>query len=80
MFEYILVFCFMFLADVIWTYYFIYIEKRYPIRAATTGTLIYLLSSFVTIKWMENQSYLIPACLGAFLGTWYTVRKESNGR
>lgn len=66
----------MFLVDFTWTYYFIYIEKRYPVRAAFTGTLIYLLSSYCTMKWLENVNYLIPACIGAFLGTWYTVRKE----
>lgn len=70
----ILVFILMFVTDVVWTVYFNFISQKLPKQAAISGVLIYLLSSCVTLKYVENVWYLIPAMLGAYFGTYFTVK------
>jgi len=69
----LLVFVLMFTCDVIWALYFRFVNNKKALPASICGVLLYLFGSAVTIKWVENSIYLIPAVLGAFLGTYITV-------
>lgn len=70
----LLVFILMFICDVIWAAYFRFINDKQALPASICGVLIYLFGSLVTIKWMEDVRYLAPAMVGAFLGTYITVK------
>ena len=70
----LLVFALMFICDVIWAAYFRFINDKQAMPASICGVLIYLFGSLVTIKWMEDSRFLIPAMAGAFLGTYITVK------
>lgn len=65
------------LADIVWVGYIRCIAAGQHLAAAFTAVLIILLSAFVTIRYVEDRKMLVPAALGAFVGTlisswWFT--------
>ena len=79
--QFILVFIAMAVADVCWTYYFIKIDERKSIAAGIWGSLIYICGAFGVLSYTENKTLIIPAVLGAFVGTYITVeykKKKEN--
>ena len=72
----------MILTDVCWTVYFIQVEERRSIAAGLWSASIMLTGAIVTTNYVEDRSLLIPALIGAFIGTAATVeykkRKEKN--
>jgi len=70
----------MIIADICWAYYFIKVDERRPISAASWGTLIYACSGFTVVSYTTNRTYMIAAMLGSFIGTAgiveYKRRKE----
>jgi hypothetical protein len=70
------------LADVCWTFYFIKIEERKSLAAGIWGAGVYLCGAFAVVSYTTDRSLIIPAVLGAILGTWATVeykkRKEKK--
>jgi hypothetical protein len=60
--------------DVLYALYIIYVEKREPIKAALSTSLIYCLLAYGVISYSSNPLYLIPLASGAFLGTYLVVR------
>lgn len=47
---------------------------RRPMAASLYAALLILLAGYVTRSYVEDAWMLIPACLGAFAGTWLSVR------
>ena len=79
--QFILVFIAMALADVCWTFYFIKIDERKSIAAGIWGSAIYLCGAFGVLSYTEDRTLIIPAILGAFVGTYLTIeykKKKEN--
>ena len=72
--EYLLTAALMFIVDLVWTYWLIYVHKRQAFKSAMCAVFIYLFGTFVTLKWIEDKTFIIPAVIGGFLGTYYTVK------
>jgi len=72
--KHVLVFLAMFMADVFWTLYFIQVEERRAALAATASTLIVLMGMFTVLQYTHDATTAIPALLGAWLGTYVTVK------
>lgn len=68
----------MFLVDICWARYFIYVGKHNPLLAAFWGTSILLLGSFTTINYVSDKTLLIAAIIGSFCGTFWVVNKEKQ--
>ena len=70
------------LADVCWTYYFIKIEERKSAAAGIWGSAVYVCGAFGVLSYTEDKTLIIPAVLGAFVGTYLTIeykkRKEKK--
>jgi hypothetical protein len=49
------------------------------VKAAAWAAAIILLTGFVTTAYVGNIWLLIPASLGAFAGTWLSVRRTRSG-
>jgi hypothetical protein len=81
-YKFILVMVAMFLADVCWTMYFIYVEQRRSILAGIWGAAILLFGSFVTLNYVEDKRLLIAAVIGSFLGVVATIeyKKRKDGK
>jgi hypothetical protein len=72
------VFISMFLVDICWAKYFIYVSKNNPLKAATWGSMILLFGAFTTMNYIEDKTLLIAAVLGGFFGTYFTVYREKK--
>lgn len=76
--EYILnslmIFSIMVIVDVIWTLYLSSVQNNKPFSAGLCSIFIYLTSAITTTKWVENKNYILPALVGAFLGTYLVVK------
>jgi len=59
----------MFALDFVWAYYTKSIQDNAIMMAGITAMLILLLNSAVTLSYVDDQWAIIPAALGAFLGT-----------
>lgn len=61
------------LGDWLWTRYTMAVYYGNPVHAGIFSALIIALGSFVTLSYIQDKRYLIPAMLGAFLGTFLAV-------
>lgn len=79
--KFLLVTVAMFLADVCWTMYFIYVEQRKSVFAGLWGATILLFGAVVTVNYVNDPRSLIAAVVGSFLGIVATVeyKKRKNG-
>ncbi len=71
---FILVMAAVALADVFWTLYFIATEQRKAVAAAAWSASIVLLSAYTVTEYVHDRKLVIAAVLGAFIGTYATVR------
>lgn len=61
-------------ADVIWALYFIYVGERKAWQAAIMAAIILAASGLNILFITENKWNLAGAIIGAFIGTYYTVK------
>ena len=66
----------IFITDICWAKYFIYVAKHKPLPAATWGSTILVFGAFVTIEYVHDKSLIIAAFIGGFMGTFLTVWRE----
>lgn len=70
------------LADVCWAMYFIKIGDKSSIKAGFWASLLIVLSAYTTVNYVHDSRFIIPAALGAFIGTYISVewskRKEKK--
>jgi hypothetical protein len=73
-------------ADICWTLYFIDVEERRAHAASFWSAMIILVSAFTVTNYVENKIYVIAAFIGAYLGTYGTIKwkqkkeSEKNGK
>ena len=60
--------------DVVWARYTVMIQRRSAMAAASYAILILGLGAIGITAYVDEPLYLIPACAGAFIGTYGTVR------
>lgn len=72
--QYLTVAASVFLADVAWTKYFIEVSKRRAVIAGLWSAAIFLFGIYATVSVVKDWKMLIAACVGAFVGTYVTVR------
>lgn len=58
-----------FMADVAWARYVGHIADGSRMAAGIWSVILFLLGSFAVISYTTNKMLLIPATIGAFLGT-----------
>lgn len=68
----------VFLVDVCWAKYFLYVAKHRPLPSAIWGSMIIVFAAFTTINYINDRFMLIPAFIGGFLGTYITILKEKK--
>lgn len=72
----------MIVTDMCWATYFIKIEERKAVQAGIWATLLFFSGAIVTTSYVGDNSLIVAAALGAFIGTWATVelkkRKENQ--
>jgi len=70
----ILVFFAVAIVDIFWTRYFQSTTEKHAVKAGVYSALIIVFGAFTTRSYVHDGWLVIPASLGAYLGTWATVR------
>jgi len=66
------------LSDVFWAIYIRRVSDRKMFSAASISSLIVLFAGFAAIEYVGNNWYLVPAMLGAFVGTYFTLKIDKG--
>lgn len=72
--QFILVMLALIVADVCWTMYFTETANKNPVKAGIWSALIMLSGSFATVSFVNDKRFIIAAMLGAFIGTYATIK------
>jgi hypothetical protein len=64
--------------DFLWARYILAITKRAPVVAALWSAGIIAISSTTTIVYVSNHWTILAAIVGAFIGTYLSVREEAK--
>lgn len=78
--EVILIFLATTVSDILWVFYIRRTGEGKAIAAATFSALIVLLGGLVVLAYVGNTWYLIPAALGAFVGTLITIKFDLRNK
>lgn len=70
----ILVFCVIFIADVIWVFYIKLTADLNEKYAPNIAMILYIMSAVAVISYTSNILFIIPATLGAKYGTLYAIK------
>ena len=63
------VFISIIISDIIWVFYIKYTAGSEKHKAGISAAAIYIFGGFVVIAFTSNPLYLIPASIGAYIGT-----------
>jgi uncharacterized membrane protein YfcA len=68
----------IFLLDVVYTYYLRCVATDNVLGASFWSVACYVLGSIAVVNYTSNHMLLIPACLGAFCGTWVGMKLRNR--
>lgn len=74
MWSYIFTFIAVFFVDIFYTYYLKTVNENKALTASLWGAIVWLIGSLAVIEYTANHWLLIPACLGAFCGTYVGIK------
>ena len=72
----ILIFVTYFILDMFYAYYILCIESRQNLMSSFMAGMITSLSAFGVVSFSKNMIYVIPLFLGAFAGTFVTMKTK----
>jgi hypothetical protein len=72
---YLLVFVSTFFADLVWARYIAAAAEKRAHAASGWSAAIIALSAFNIVQYSLNWKTVFPALVGAYLGTWFALRK-----
>lgn len=64
----------LFFTDIFYTYYLKAINNNKPLLSSVLAVVVFLIASVAVINYTSDHWLLIPACLGAFCGTYVGIR------
>jgi hypothetical protein len=72
--EYGFTFLAVFILDVVYTYYLRCVKDGRALMASGWSVACYLGASVAVINYTSDHWMLVPACIGAFCGTWVGMK------
>jgi hypothetical protein len=64
------------LIDILWTFTVMRTAEKKALESAFFSSAVTLLAGLITIEYVQNRWYLIPAALGGFMGNYLTLKWE----
>jgi uncharacterized membrane protein YfcA len=64
--------------DIFYTYYLKSVNENRALVAGFWGAVVWLIGSIAVIEYTANHWLLIPACMGAFFGTWIGIKLRNR--
>jgi uncharacterized membrane protein YfcA len=82
MLDWITTFLSLFFTDIFYTYYLKAVQKNEAIKASIWAVVVFCVACVAVINYTTNHVLLVPAALGAFLGTYVGIklRNETKDR
>ena len=79
MLSFIITFVAVFVVDIFYTYYLKSVNENRALVAGFWGAVVWFIGSIAVIEYTANHWLLIPACIGAFCGTWVGIKLRNKG-
>jgi hypothetical protein len=76
--QWVAVFFSMVFVDMLWAKYMLALAGKQAMKSALLSGGIILCGVFTTISYVENHWLVIPAAIGAFIGTYFTVKHHKD--
>jgi len=73
MIEWLITFFALFFTDVFYTYYIKAVNESKALFSSIWAVVVFLIASVAVINYTTDHWLLIPACLGAFCGTYVGI-------
>jgi uncharacterized membrane protein YfcA len=70
MWEYVITFFALFFTDVFYTYYLRAVNNNEVLKSSLWAVLVFVIAAVAVVNYTTDHWLLIPACLGAFCGTY----------
>lgn len=64
----------MILVDACWAKYTLAMQQKHPLQSGLWSVGIMLCGAFVTVNYVGDKTLIFAAALGAFIGTFATVK------
>jgi hypothetical protein len=74
----IFVFICTFIIDVIYAKYYLALSEKNAMRASLWAGSLYFFTATVVVNYTENHWLIIPSVIGAFAGTYVTLKYFSK--
>ena len=74
MIDYITTFFALFFTDVFYTYYLRSVQQDEVLKSSLWAVVVFFIASIAVINYTADHWLLIPACLGAFFGTFVGMK------
>lgn len=66
--------------DICWAYYIRRVKDGKPLKAAMWAVFLFLTGAIGAISYIRNPWFVIPAAIGAFIGTYIAVWLDSKAQ
>lgn len=76
--KFVLVMGLMAVVDLCWAKYTLAMQEKHPMRSGLWSVGIMLCGSLVTVNYVGDKTLITAAAIGAFAGTFYTVRHNRD--
>lgn len=67
-----------FIYDWLYAHYTLSVANLKSTSAATFGAILYTISAFGVLNYVENLLYIVPMVLGGWFGTYWAIKKEKE--
>jgi hypothetical protein len=78
MIKFVVIFFALFLTDIVWALYIRWSANGLALKAAIASIFIYVIGAFTFAEFIKDFWVIIPASLGCFVGTYITVKLDSE--
>jgi peptidoglycan/LPS O-acetylase OafA/YrhL len=78
MIDIVITFFALFFTDVFYTFYLKSVNNNETLKASGWAVVVFFVAAIAVVNYTTNHMLLIPACLGAFCGTWVGMKLRNR--
>jgi len=78
MIDIVITFFALFFTDVFYTFYLKSVNNNETLKASGWAVVVFFVAAIAVVNYTTNHILLIPACLGAFCGTWVGMKLRNR--
>jgi hypothetical protein len=74
MLDYVITFFALFFTDVFYTYYLRSVNNNEVLKSSLWAVIVFVIAAIAVVNYTADHWLLIPACMGAFCGTFVGMK------